>query len=480
MTTPHLLISSELISPELVSAGCPEPPAGTERDPATRLGCAVSGVGDWLSTAPGRLVDLAAQWWPLLLAGVLVVLAVVLAVRAGYRRLWRREVRAGYWVRLTPPRVLDVAQAADVWRLLAGLARRARTGRHLTRPPLAFEVYGDGAGQLVAGLWLPRWVPLATVTAEAERAWPGVRVEPTAPPLVADGDGWRVAGCRLAATGSDLVPLTDDPPTGGRRPVRGPGTDGDPLRPVLAALARRDGPAVLQVLARPASGRRLAALGHAARYGVKARKRASVRAVDALSAVLSGALRLLLDLITDLVSTGRSASSSYTNRGGGAERHRPADPVAARAMREAAGKLADGPHLLATLRVAVARTDAGFAATAARSLADGFITASTALAPVRLRRAAVKLADRWAGRGDWLLLSATELGVLAHLPADPARYGFDTAALHRAHPTTARRATPERGSPRGPGWTRRGWTHPTDTTGIDAPDAVSGGWKETL
>jgi len=478
MTTPHLLISSELVPSALVSSGCPEPPAGTERDPATRLGCAVSGVGDWLTGAPGRLADLAAEWWPLLLAGALLVLAVVLAVRAGYRRLWCREVRRGYWVRLTPPRVLDPAQAADVWRLLAGLARRARTGRHLTRPPLAFEVYGDGAGQLVAGLWLPRWVPLAAVTAEVDRAWPGVRVEPTAPPLLGDGDGWRVAGYRLAATGSDLVPLTDAPPTGGRRPVRGPGGDGDPLRPVLAALARRDGPAVLQVLARPATGRRLATLGHAARYGVKARKRAGVRAVDALSAVLSGALRLLLDLITDLVSTGRSSSSSYSNRSGhsGEQAHRPTDPVAAWAMRQAADKLADGPHLLATLRVAVARSDAGFAATAARSLADGFITASTALAPVRLRRAAVRLADRWAGRGDWLLLSTTELGVLAHLPADPARYGFDTAALHRAHPTTARRATPEHGSPRGPGW-----THPTDPNpDTDAPDAVAGGWKETV
>ena len=466
-----------MIHPLVTADGCPTRAADRGTDPVTRLGCTVSGAGDWLTGAPGRLAHWAALWWPCLLAGALVVLVLVLAARHGHRRAWRRAVRRGYWVQLTPPRVLDPVQAGNVWRLLAGLARRARTGYRVARPPLAFEVYASG-GQLIAGLWLPRWVPLAVVLDEAARAWPGVRAERRTPPVVAGSPEWRVAGYRLAATGSDLVPLTDDPRPAGRG-LRG-AADGDPLRPVLAALARPDGPAVLQVLARPATGKRLAALGHAARYGPTVRKPAGRRLADGFAAVVFGAARLLLDLITELISSGPPRS---TRSSGGAEVRRPAGLLATRAMRDAAGKLADGPHLLATVRVGVARSDTGFAVTAARSLADGFATASRRLRPVRLRRASVRLADRWAGRGDWLLCTAAELGVLAHLPADPARYGFDTAALTRTPPPTARRARPEHESERGPGWTRRGWTDPPDDTDTDDPndwpDDGSDGWEES-
>lgn len=455
------------------AGSCPASAAGGKPDPVTELGCTVTGAGDWLAALPGRLVHLAAVGWPWLLAAALLLGALLLVVRVAYRRVWRRTVRRGYWVQLTPPRMLDPAQAGQVWRLLAALARRTRARWHLVRPPLAFEVYASG-GQLVAGLWLPHWVPLSAVTAEVTRAWPGVRAQQRTPPVVTGSDGWRVAGFRLAATGSDLGPLTDDPRPSGRM-VRGPGSDADPLRAVLAGLARPDGPAVLQVLARPATSRRSAALGHAARSGVKPRKPARVQAVNAVTAVLVGALRFLLDAVLDLMSTGRPSSGSYgghNGRGGGYgyEARRPTDPLAARAMRDAADKLADGPHLLATVRVGAARPDTGFAVTAAQSIADGYVIASRVLRPLPLRRAEVGLADRWAGRGDWLLCTATELGVLVHFPADPARYGFEVAALHRTHPTGARRATAEHGSTRGPGWTRRGWTDPHDDTEEEKED----------
>jgi hypothetical protein len=464
-----------MINHHVFTAGCPTPAAGGKPDPATRISCTPAELGEWFTQLPARLTHLGAVWWPWLLAGALVVLVVTLAVRAVHRRAWRRAVRRGYWVQLTPPRVLDPVQAGNVWRLLAGLARRARTGYRVARPPLAFEVYASG-GHLIAGLWLPHWVPLAVVLDEAARAWPGVRAERRTPPVVAASPEWRVAGYRLAATGSDLVPLTDDPRPAGRG-LRGTG-DGDPLRPVLAALARPDGPAVLQVLARPATGKRLAALGHAARYGPTVRKPAGRRLIDGFAALVFGAARLLLDLITELISSGPPRS---TRSNGGAEVRRPAGLLATRAMRDAADKLADGPHLLAAVRVGVARPDTGFAVTAARSLADGFATASRRLRPVRLRRASVRLADRWAGRGDWLLCTAAELGVLAHLPADPARYGFDTAALTRTPPTGARRAAPEHRSPRGPGWTRRGWTDPPDDTDTDTDDPHDwpDGWEES-
>jgi hypothetical protein len=85
------------------------------------------------------------------------------------------------------------------------------------------------------------------------------------------------------------------------------------------------------------------------------------------------------------------------------------------------------------------------------------VLASRVLHPVRLRHAAA-LAQRRARRGDWLVMSAAELGVLAHLPADPARWQFTTAALERPHPHAAYLASPEPATAASPGWARGQWS----------------------
>jgi hypothetical protein len=218
---------------------------------------------------------------------------------------------------------VNTARAGHVWRLLAGLARRAGAGRRVIRPPLAFEVYASG-GRLVAGLWVPGWVPWRAVAAEVGRAWPGAAVERRDPPQLPAG--WPVAGFRLRAVRSDTGPLTDDVllPS---KPTAGPGSDGDPLEPVLSALGSPDGPALLQVLVRPAPARLIRALRHAARHPVT-RPRGGTRP----AAVPVAAVRLLLDALTELLSTGRPTATPR----GGLDR-RPADPLAATAMREAAG-----------------------------------------------------------------------------------------------------------------------------------------------
>jgi hypothetical protein len=328
---------------------------------------------------------------------------------------------------------------------------------------LAFEVYSLDGGRLDVGLWLPGWVPLAEVVKVAGRAWPGVRVEPATPPRITTADGERVAGCRLAVTGSDLEPLTDPPHPAARG--RGAWRDDDLLASVLDGLSGAAGPAVLQVLVRPATGKRLAALGHAARYGVTPRKSGRTRVVDGVSAVLTGGARLVLDVITDLLTPGPSTLN--TGRAHHTTPDRRSDPVATRAIHDAGIKLADRPHLLATVRVAATGADSGEAGAAARSTAEAFITVSRVLQPVRLRQSATRVPDRWASRGDWMLCTATELDALAHIPSDPARYGFDTAALTRTPPTRAQRARPEHGTERGPGWTRRGWTNPPDEEDTD-------------
>jgi hypothetical protein len=74
---------------------------------------------------------------------------------------------------------------------------------------------------------------------------------------------------------------------------------------------------------------------------------------------------------------------------------------------------------------------------------------------------------RWARRDEWLLLTTDELSVLAHLPGDPARYGFATAALHRPHPVQARRVTPERATRTAAGWRRTAWSNPSEAVFTD-------------
>ena len=149
--------------------------------------------------------------------------------------------------------------------------------------------------------------------------------------------------------------------------------------------------------------------------------------------------------------------------GGSSSRARTPKPVPdafeREAMADARAKRNDRPHLLVSIRVGAAGDRRGQARQAARSVADGYGEASRWLVPVRLRRAAVALGLRRAGRGDWLLVSASELGVLAHLPPDPALYRLETAALHRAAPVGTVRVAPE------PGWTRHGWTDGGQHTG---------------
>jgi len=442
--------------PARLSADCTPPPGAKAPDsPVSRAVCGIPDAGTWLQELPARLWHLVLTGWPWLLFAALAAALLTFVARQVHRAAWRRAVAGGYWVRLTPPRVVDPGQAGNVWRLLGGLARVASAGWHLAKPPLAFEIHATG-GRLTAGLWLPGWVPLAAVTADVARAWPGTSIAVTTPPNLSFG-GPAVAGYRLRALRPDTGPLADDtrPPA---KAARGAGFTGgaETLRAVYAALGSGDGPGLVQVLIRPAPANRLAALRHAARHPTKPRARPAIRVADALTAVLVGAVRLLADLVTDLISTGPPRSHHHPT----GHYRRPVDPLEAKAMREAADKLGDGPHVIAAIRVGAIRPNRRAARAAARTTAQGFVLASRALGPAPLAFAAVALARRRVHRTAWLLFTTAELGALAHLPADPARYGFTTAALHRPHPVGVHRAEPERRTRSSPGWTRTGWTAP--------------------
>ncbi|NUR27691.1 MAG: hypothetical protein HOV83_17915, partial [Catenulispora sp.] len=327
---------------------------------------------------------------------------------------------------------------------------------HLVKPPLAMEVHGDG-GRLALTVWVPAWITASAVATEVRMAWPGATTRPFTPP--SGGDGWHAAGYHLIPTHTDLGPLVDEISMGKDA------HDADPLRPVFDALRHSGGPNVLQVLAKPAGDRRINTLASAARHPVKPRRPIAARTADLAVKLLLGLLRAALDLIQYLASSG-SGSRSGVGKAGGGEAYRPPDALQRAEMRRAADKLAAGPHLLVAIRTLAVRPARAYARAEARTIAHGYAVAAK-LRPRRLRRALWLVAERYAHRGQWLLATASELGVLFHFPADPARHGFPVAALTRPFPTDAAEAHPERPTAHTSGWTGHRWSNPQGLAVID-------------
>jgi hypothetical protein len=432
-------------------------------------------LGRWLEDLPGHAVRLAhplahlmaALWRPWLPVAALAVVVAGIAVRVATRVAWRRAVAGGYWLAVTPPRKVNPSEAAAVWSLLRPLAVRAGGGWwRLARPPLAFEVYSDGR-TLRAGLWLPGWVPPGTAEDIVTNAWPGAVVSRTDPPALAGGPAGSAAGAGASSVvaGVRLAPdpwhpqtgwlVNDIRPRGGSH--RGGGPDAD-LGAVLAGLATPDAATVLQVLVRPATARRLRHLAAAGQRPVKPLRVGWQLGLNAVLWTVAAPFRLVVALWDWCTTT--AANSSGTSR------RQPPRPEQREAMGVARDKLSVGQHMLAAVRIGAATSRRRAAREAAQTAGYGYAVASR-LRIARLRRPAAVLAARWAGSAGWLLVTPAELAVLAHLPPDPGRYGFDTAALHRAHPGGVFHADPERPTDTMPGWNRDGWTRPPVTTAAD-------------
>jgi hypothetical protein len=170
--------------------------------------CKVPEFGEFVTELPLRVWEaatgfVAAHPWRLaaLLAAVSVVYA---AVRVTYRRQQRAAAFThGAFTRIVPPRAVRVERADHAWNVLSGIAARAWSRRwlppwRLFPLPLAFEIRAEGDGRLTVGLWRPDWVPASAVAAAVGKAWPGARVEETAPPNPHAIPGARWSGWWLA------------------------------------------------------------------------------------------------------------------------------------------------------------------------------------------------------------------------------------------------------------------------------------------
>jgi len=346
-------------------------------------------------------------------AAAITLTVAAAAVAAGRAWLLRRRHAAltegARSIEILAPPVADPAGGAALWANLAGLMRPPLARWRHGQPHLAWE-YAWTAGGMTISLWVPGGVPPGMAERAIEAAWPGAHARTTsAQPLPA---GCLATGGTLRLARPEILPLKTD-------------HDADPLR-ALAAAGAGLGPgehAVVQVLARPATGRR-----------VRRARRAARRLRDGQPARLTA--RLL-----DLASPGpRAASRRAAAR---------TDPDLAAGLRAAAAK-AVGPQWETLIRYAAATTALpaggqqadGPAAAAARRRLRGrahALASATALyagrnwlARRRLPRPAEQISARRLGRGD--LLSVAELAAIARLPADPAVPGLTRAGARAVPP----------------------------------------------
>jgi len=372
-----------------------------------------------------------ARWWHqltrltahhaqylLLAAGVTTVLVAAVVVLASIDR--RRTARHGRWVQIRPPAQPHPGGGLALWRQLAPLlsAQPAWAG---PRPPVGFEVLAQ-PGATTVGLWLSPSLPVAAVTRAVATAWPGATATAISPPPLAgrEGKDRRTSAARVRLGAAEWFPLagaalhTSTSTSHGSSPSPGSSAGAgllDPLRGLLEALTDLpDGATgVLQVLARPAGGRRLL------------RARRAARAVRNPSPP-----RGLPAALLDRPSPGRVRRSG------------PVDPFALEDARAISRKLSDVPLFQVAIRVAVT-SPGGRAGRRVRrgwlrqiTAACGLYTGRNQLIVRRQRRPAATLGGRRLGRG--MLLSAGELAAVAHLPGEPSRHGIAVAAARSVPP----------------------------------------------
>jgi Helicase HerA, central domain len=355
----------------------------------------------------GTLADLAqdlaglAAGWGLRLLLVAVPLAVVgVAGRLGWRS-WRqrRLAAAARLVYIGVPPQVEPGAADALWGNLAGLLRQRR--RLDPRSHVSFELHWSSRGVAV-GLWVPGTIAPHLVERAVEAAWPGARASiAAATPPLPDTVGVAVVGGELRLAGGPWQPLRTDHFI-------------DPLRALFGAageLAAGE-TAVVQVLTRPAGGRRLARANRAAH--------ALAGTPTSRAAVAGG----LLDLLTP------GASRSPRRPAGAAEALRLTQARAA--LAKLAGPcwetrvrygVAGPTRLRGRLRARAHALSAAFAVHAGRNR----------LARRRLLRPARTLAARPLAQGD--LLTTAELASLAHLPIDAAVPGLARAGARPVPPS---------------------------------------------
>lgn len=317
-----------------------------------------------------------------------------------------------------PPEV-DPHAAGTFWTTLIGALTTSACRRLLYGAPHVDWEYSWSGRQLTISLWVPSTVPRGAVEAAVHAAWPGsiVRVEEPAAalPLAVTA---AMGGALLPARATGLPLRTDH--------------DSDPLRALLAAGASltTGEQAIVQVLARPLSNRRAAAMRRSA--GSSRRADPTTRVVTALA---QAALEPIIWLVDAFLPGPRHPRRLADQR---TESRR--DPVADREQRAVVDKAVAAPKWEIAIRYGVAATSRNSEPSPAdisrlkdrtRGVAHAVASAAAVytgpnrLRRVRIRRPVEVLNGRRLRRG--FPVTVDELAALAALPQDIAVPGLDRA-----------------------------------------------------
>ena len=345
----------------------------------------------------------------------LAALAVTAVVRSrrSARQRWYRGARL---VAVLPPAGLDpaaaLAGARRLWWDLPGLAPPRWKRLVAGLPHLTVEYHLAAGEDLAVRMWLPAPIPTSRIDAALRAAWPGTlvldRTDRNTSRNPAETEPAQPT--RLVVTGGTVRPERPE-----HLPLRVPDPRddaADPLRALEAVAGQlADGEsAVVQILARPAVGRRLR------RYR---------RTVDRLHSgrpgrrsALAGFVSVIVRELMEIVTGSKSTAAAH----GAGDRPVPRlDPQQTEELREIRAKKLQ-PQWEVGLRYYAATTATGPKAVArVRGLADSLFGAfallagRNALARHRLPKPRATVEARRMRRGA--LLSAAELAALAHLPA---------------------------------------------------------------
>jgi len=310
---------------------------------------------------------------------------------------------------------------------------------------LVVEFVATTAGVRV-GVWVAPTLDAEEVAALVARCWPGARTALTTPPVltgpdprgatggVSGGASGGVSAVHVMARGGPWAPLLD--PSRAPRELRT--GEVDPLHGVLETLAeRRPGQtAVVQLIVAAHSDRH-----HGHHDGQRHRSVGGL-----VAAALTGLLRLAAALLFEIVDIMTHGPHPSATTGAGQHPKVPStseDPVQAARRRDLAAKQGRGPHLRATLRLAVTTTGRGGRGPRndRAGTVDGLVNCYDQAAPAArlytrpVRRAARAVTGRRTGPARaGLLLTVAEAAALWHLPADPGRYGIRDAPARVRRP----------------------------------------------
>jgi len=333
---------------------------------------------------------------PFLIAALGTCIAVAVIRRLVSEWQQRRLTRDARFVAILAPPDADPAGASVLWSNLVALLRPWGQRAIFGQPHLSFEFRWSSEG-LGIGLWVPRCVPPGMVERAAESAWPGCRTATTlpAPPISLET---AATGGTLRLAHREWFPLETR-------------YDVDPLRALLGGAGHLEATehAAVQVLARPATGRRVARCLRAA-DAVRNGRSASIvtRALDLLSPRTQSASRNIIDL------TAAQDVRLILNKA--------ASPLYEVLVRYAVSSGATDTNARRVLRGRAHGIASAFAV----------FTGRNRFARRRLRHPAQVMAQRRMGCGD--LLSVPELAVIAHLPTDRAVPGLARAGARSSPP----------------------------------------------